>query len=134
MHITDNQATSSSLPDLIDSDSSVCSTVVKVCWICLSDTEYSELDTTDRYTENYQPWIHPCKCKGTQRWVHQACLRRWIDMKQKGDLSVKVKCSQCKYAYEILKPASSKILKTGKRVIEISQCISILIKFEKLLQ
>lgn len=132
MEITDNIETSRQFqsPEL-RSDSEISDYSLKnfgnrICWICLSDTGFSELDTTDRFTENYKPWIHPCKCRGTQRWVHQACLRRWIDMKQKGDLTVKVKCSQCKYAYEILKPHNSKVVKSGKRLIEISQCISIL--------
>ena len=27
-----------------------------------------------------QPLFHPCKCSGSMRWVHQACLMQWIQM------------------------------------------------------
>ena len=99
----------------------------RMCWICLSPNEYSELDDTDKLNlKNYSPWIHPCKCKGTQAWVHQACLRRWIDMKQEGDLMKKVKCSQCKYVYHFSRPPMTKVVKYGRRMVDISQTVSML--------
>ena len=27
-----------------------------------------------------QPLSHPCKCSGSMRWVHQACLMHWIQL------------------------------------------------------
>ena len=27
-----------------------------------------------------QPLFHPCKCSGSMRWVHQACLMQWMQM------------------------------------------------------
>lgn len=33
------------------------------------------------------------------KWVHEDCLQRWIDEKQKGSNSPLVKCSQCKTCY-----------------------------------
>lgn len=91
----------------------------RMCWICLSNKEYSELDNTDQLNlQDYESWIYPCKCRGTQAWVHQACLRRWIDMQQGGDLMKKVKCSQCKYVYHFKKPPAGKIIRYGRRLVE----------------
>lgn len=43
------------------------------CWICYGEEEISDQsDFQDR-------WVAPCKCKGTTKWVHQACLLDWID-------------------------------------------------------
>ena len=27
-----------------------------------------------------QPLCHPCKCSGSMRWVHQACLLQWVQL------------------------------------------------------
>ena len=35
------------------------------CWICYSGAEAGEL-------------VSPCRCRGSMRWVHTACLHRWI--------------------------------------------------------
>lgn len=43
------------------------------CWICYGEEEIS--DTPD-FVES---WVSPCNCKGTTKWVHQACLLDWID-------------------------------------------------------
>ncbi|VDL64655.1 unnamed protein product [Hymenolepis diminuta] len=34
-----------------------------------------------------QQWIHPCRCRGSSKWVHQDCLQRWIDEKHRLDPS-----------------------------------------------
>lgn len=49
-------------------------------------------------------WIKPCKCKGSAKWVHQNCLQRWIDEKQKSNPSLAVACSQCKTEYIVVFP------------------------------
>jgi len=117
---TNHEATREPLP-------SIPSIEERMCWICLSPNDYSELDDTDKLDlKNYSSWIHPCKCKGTQAWVHQACLRRWIDMKQEGDLMKKVKCSQCKHVYHFSRPPVSKVIKYGRRMVDISQTVSML--------
>ena len=113
-------------PPLVELNS-IPSIAERMCWICLSPNEFSELDDTDKLDlKNYSSWIHPCKCKGTQAWVHQACLRRWIDMKQEGDLMKKVKCSQCKHVYHFSRPPVSKVIKYGRRMVDISQTVSML--------
>ena len=43
------------------------------CWIC-----YGEEDISDN-AEFVARWVSPCKCKGSTKWVHQACLLDWID-------------------------------------------------------
>jgi E3 ubiquitin-protein ligase MARCH5 len=55
-------------------------------------------------------WVQPCMCKGTTKWVHQYCLQRWIDEKQKGNSTAKVACPQCNMEYIIIFP------KVGKRL------------------
>lgn len=66
----------------------------KSCWVCFA-TEEDDRELT---------WVRPCKCRGTTKWVHQACLQRWIDEKQKGSSTVKVSCPQCGAEYLIVFP------------------------------
>lgn len=55
-------------------------------------------------------WVKPCRCKGTAKWVHQGCLQRWIDEKQKSNSNMKVTCAQCKVEYLLIFPPSGKLL------------------------
>jgi len=66
----------------------------RYCWVCFA----SEEDDTEA------TWVQPCRCKGTTKWVHQNCLQRWIDEKQKGNSSAKVSCPQCNTEYIIIFP------------------------------
>ena len=45
----------------------------KHCWVCFGCEQ-------DDPTAS---WVHPCRCRGTTKWVHQACIQRWVDEKQK---------------------------------------------------
>lgn len=58
-----------------DDDKMIQSPHVKMrqCWIC-----YGEEEIVER-AEFAARWVSPCKCKGTTKWVHQACLLDWID-------------------------------------------------------
>lgn len=69
----------------------------KHCWVCFASED-------DDYSAQ---WSSPCKCRGTAKWVHKACLQRWIDEKQQGNSSVEVACPQCNSTYIILYPKSS---------------------------
>ena len=40
-----------------------------VCRICLENCERKEV-------------IAPCKCKGTQKWVHRECLDLWRSVRE----------------------------------------------------
>ncbi|RZF47213.1 hypothetical protein LSTR_LSTR004922 [Laodelphax striatellus] len=66
----------------------------KYCWVCFA----SEDD------DAHASWVQPCNCRGTTKWVHQVCLQRWVDEKQKGNMSGKVSCPQCNSEYIIVFP------------------------------
>ena len=65
---------------------------VKNCWVCHSSEN----------GDNSNAWINPCKCKGSVKWCHQACLRPWIQYKI--DNRRAVQCDICNYRYKILFP------------------------------
>lgn len=56
----------------------------KICKIC-----HSEFDETN----NAVPFIHPCKCKGSLKYMHAECLNEWIS------LSKKKKCEICNHPF-----------------------------------
>ena len=65
---------------------------VKICWVCHSSEN----------GDNSNAWINPCKCKGSVKWCHQACLRPWIQYKI--DNRRAVQCDICNYRYKIRFP------------------------------
>ncbi|CAM5127701.1 unnamed protein product [Natator depressus] len=64
------------------------------CWVCFAT------EREDRAAE----WVCPCRCKGSTKWIHQACLQRWLDEKQKGNSTGSVSCPQCGTEYRIVFP------------------------------
>uniref|UniRef100_A0AAQ4P5C4 E3 ubiquitin-protein ligase MARCHF5 n=1 Tax=Gasterosteus aculeatus aculeatus TaxID=481459 RepID=A0AAQ4P5C4_GASAC len=64
------------------------------CWVCFAT------DEDDRTAE----WVRPCRCRGSTKWVHQACLQRWVDEKQRGNSTARVACPQCNAEYLIVFP------------------------------
>lgn len=70
------------------------------CWVCFASEE----------DDPVAAWVHPCLCKGTTKWVHQVCLQRWVDEKQKGNNTAGVSCPQCSASYTIQFPASGAFL------------------------
>uniref|UniRef100_A0A8C7K0W3 E3 ubiquitin-protein ligase MARCHF5 n=1 Tax=Oncorhynchus kisutch TaxID=8019 RepID=A0A8C7K0W3_ONCKI len=64
----------------------------KHCWVCFAT------EREDRVAE----WVSPCRCKGCTKWIHQACLQRWLDEKQKGNSGGAVSCPQCGTEYNPL--------------------------------
>lgn len=66
----------------------------RYCWICFATDED---DTT-------ASWVKPCYCRGTTKWVHQGCIQRWVDEKQKGRAGTDVACPQCNTEYIIVYP------------------------------
>lgn len=66
----------------------------RTCWVCFATED----------DDPTIPWVQPCNCRGTTKWVHQNCLQRWVDEKQKGNVSGKVCCSQCNTEYVIIFP------------------------------
>lgn len=69
------------------------------CWICFASDEENRLAA----------WVQPCKCRGSTKWVHQSCLYRWVDEKQKGNALRTVSCQQCQTEYIIVFPQMGKI-------------------------
>ncbi|XP_023248066.1 E3 ubiquitin-protein ligase MARCH5-like [Copidosoma floridanum] len=66
----------------------------RYCWVCFATDE-------DDITA---PWVKPCHCRGTAKWVHQRCIQRWVDEKQKGRANTHVACPQCNTEYIIVYP------------------------------
>lgn len=83
----------------------------KFCWVCYGTEEDDTKDV---------PWVHPCKCKGSSRWVHEHCLQRWFDEKQKGQPSRKVSCPQCNTEYVVILPRVGKFV----YILELSDKIA----------
>lgn len=66
----------------------------RYCWVCFATDE-------DDATAS---WVKPCHCRGTAKWVHQECIQRWIDEKQKEHAGIHVACPQCNTEYIIVYP------------------------------
>ncbi|XP_007053073.3 E3 ubiquitin-protein ligase MARCHF5 [Chelonia mydas] len=69
-------------------------TMDRSCWVCFAT------DEDDRTAE----WVRPCRCRGSTKWVHQTCLQRWVDEKQRGNSTARVACPQCNAEYLIVFP------------------------------
>lgn len=67
----------------------------RYCWVCFATDEDDKL----------APWVQPCNCRGATKWVHQSCLQRWVDEKQKGNTFKRVSCPQCQSEYIIVLPS-----------------------------
>jgi E3 ubiquitin-protein ligase MARCH5 len=72
----------------------------RYCWVCFA-TDEDDLTAA---------WVKPCRCRGTTKWVHQACIQRWIDEKQKGNATMKVSCPQCNTEYYIYYPTQGSLV------------------------
>ncbi|KAH8419673.1 hypothetical protein KR009_000758, partial [Drosophila setifemur] len=66
----------------------------RMCWICLTGDE----------DQPRRDWLHPCRCRGTNKWVHEACLSRWVDEKLLLAPDQPVTCTQCRTEYIIVMP------------------------------
>jgi len=86
----------------------------KHCWVCFA----SEEDDPDAQ------WTHPCKCRGTTKWIHQACIQRWVFEKQKGNMAAQVACPQCGHVYRISYPAGGIVVITLDSFEKMTQKIS----------
>lgn len=73
----------------------------RTCWVCFASDEDAPNEA----------WVRPCGCRGGSKWVHQNCLNRWIDEKQRGDSTAKVECPQCKEEYVFTFPRVNAIVR-----------------------
>ncbi|XP_053619589.1 E3 ubiquitin-protein ligase MARCHF5 [Plodia interpunctella] len=86
---------------------------LKSCWVCFA----TEAD------DKLAAWVQPCKCIGTTKWVHQSCLQRWVDEKQRGNITRKVLCPQCKAEYIVVFPSMGAFVALLDAVEEITHKI-----------
>lgn len=118
--VSPNSSSSTMTPDDTTSSDQVISLerqdsvdVRKQCWVCFltdEDTEDLAKETSSKTISLQDNWVKPCKCKGSAKWVHQSCLQKWIDEKQKSNPSVGVSCSQCKTEYILVFPKSGTLV------------------------
>jgi len=73
----------------------------RTCWVCFASDEDAP----------HEAWVRPCGCRGGSKWVHQNCLNRWIDEKQRGDSTAKVECPQCKEEYVFTFPRVNNVVR-----------------------
>ncbi|KAH9282675.1 E3 ubiquitin-protein ligase MARCH5 [Echinococcus granulosus] len=73
----------------------------RMCWICYG---------LEREDESSQCWIHPCRCCGSSKWVHQSCLQRWLDERQRLDPLSPLSCRMCGYNYVVEYPPADPLL------------------------
>lgn len=76
----------SDIPDRVNDE--------RECWVCF----LSESETPDA------EWVRPCKCDGSVGYVHQDCVKRWVEEKQKSDINLDVECPQCQTKYRFVFP------------------------------
>ncbi|XP_017112314.2 LOW QUALITY PROTEIN: E3 ubiquitin-protein ligase MARCHF5 [Drosophila elegans] len=69
----------------------------RFCWICFAGEEDNPR----------AKWVRPCRCRGATMWVHQSCLCRWIDEKQRGGRRTSVVCQQCQTEYIVVFPRTN---------------------------
>jgi len=67
-----------------------------VCWVCYGGHSEKE------------PLISPCECRGSVRWVHASCLRRWVTTRSTTTAqwsapkaAGRFACPNCKAPYKI---------------------------------
>ncbi|XP_034403144.1 E3 ubiquitin-protein ligase MARCHF5 [Cyclopterus lumpus] len=86
----------------------------KHCWVCFA-TEKDDLTAE---------WVSPCRCKGCTKWIHQSCLQRWLDEKQKGNGGGAVSCPQCGTEYHITFPKMGPVVYFLQQVDRVLSRIS----------
>lgn len=74
------------LSERCETSLSISSSGLDSCRICQCDV--SDIDESS-------PLIAPCLCMGSMKFVHQACLQKWIKSSDKSS------CELCKYEYKM---------------------------------
>lgn len=85
------------------------------CRICF------ELETPD------DPFIYPCKCKGTSKYVHASCLNSWRTLNRDNE-AFKI-CMECRTEYDIINEfplENTKLFFCCKKMIQ-SYCLNYLV-------
>lgn len=79
------------------------------CWICY-DNEEEQL-------------IQPCDCKGGTKYVHHACLKKWLMERPAENNKEAICCSVCKALYNVESDFSSLWVLSGQKVRAWSQTV-----------
>ncbi|KAI1210308.1 uncharacterized protein F4807DRAFT_422821 [Annulohypoxylon truncatum] len=81
---------------------------VRMCWICHDEVEPTYEDTgfldgirnrrpkRSYISENGDRLINPCRCKGSVKYVHEGCLKLWMNENPNA-----FKCNRCLYQYRM---------------------------------
>mmetsp|Transcript_47922 Transcript_47922/g.104635 ORF Transcript_47922/g.104635 Transcript_47922/m.104635 type:complete len:503 (+) Transcript_47922:77-1585(+) len=69
----------------------------RVCRFCLCEEEDEADGDVDASTEDGRGFVHPCPCRGTNKYVHLSCLVQHF--KAQGDWH-NFSCPTCKHPYE----------------------------------
>ncbi len=81
--------------------------VTDQCRICLDDDKPSNM-------------IFPCRCAGTNLYVHDHCLKQWIILSENPEY--KTKCPTCQYTYKMNRPnINEDVIKCNSVYIYLSQ-------------
>uniref|UniRef100_A0A2M4BQD1 E3 ubiquitin-protein ligase MARCHF5 n=1 Tax=Anopheles marajoara TaxID=58244 RepID=A0A2M4BQD1_9DIPT len=86
----------------------------RYCWVCFASEE----------DDRAAPWVKPCNCRGATKWVHQSCLLRWIDEKQRGNPFKKINCPQCRTEYIVILPSMGSIAMLLERLDRLAKRMS----------
>ncbi|RNJ59552.1 hypothetical protein D7B24_002161 [Verticillium nonalfalfae] len=64
--------------------------------------------------------ISPCKCKGSQKYVHEGCLRAWRTADQTRQSANFFTCPTCKYQYKLSRLSWGTRLQSGTAQISLT--------------
>ncbi|KJE89558.1 membrane-associated ring finger 5 [Capsaspora owczarzaki ATCC 30864] len=73
-----------------------------------SSHHYRHDDEDEDEDEDISHWVRPCKCSGATQWVHQACIRRWVDLKVAE--GAPLRCPQCLTPYNVTQPEEGTVM------------------------
>jgi len=89
-------------------------TTISSCRICLEE---------DNTFSN--PFISPCKCKGSMKYIHRNCLQNW----RMANNTAFYECDICKYKYQFVRSTIATILRNELIILLITMITFIIISF-----
>lgn len=97
--------------------------VLGTCRICLEPETASSMDAAGN------PLICPCRCNGSSKYVHRACLRQWREAHHRADAYFQ--CEVCKYRYQYRRLWYAGLLASNATVtllfvLLLSACVAVL--------
>ncbi|KAL5103052.1 E3 ubiquitin-protein ligase MARCHF8 [Taenia crassiceps] len=105
----------------VGSTTSTCPNNFHFCRICREPDEF----TSDMELDSREKLIAPCLCDGTLKYVHEKCIRHWIEVSQSR------KCELCRFEYEMF--THTKPIKEWDRCLFFSGLLCNLIIFDTII-